>query len=138
MSELKIEDLQLVESAAFKIQFDQKIKSPGKGKTKIDFGEIEIEAGGMLTNNNDLSMMFVNSTPVLVGLTEGEGGEEVENFRLEIEIRLAFSYKTSSKVTQEFIERSQWFFSAQIRTFFKIFADNALRYTTIKELKIPY
>ncbi len=132
---ISLEDLQLIEAAIFSVDFNQTKKSTGKGKISLEYGEVGMEAGGVM-DNNQKKALIINATPKIIGTAE-ENGQEIDGFHLKINFRLFYTYDRSFEVSEKFLSDNQWFFASQVRAYFKVFSDNILNNSTINGIKLP-
>ncbi|WP_142910690.1 hypothetical protein, partial [Klebsiella pneumoniae] len=86
---MQLKDLKLIEVSSTKVEFEQNSHIPGKGKTKIEYGQLNFEAGGTLTQNESKSTVTILASPQITGVREGS---EVPEFTLKISMRMIYIY----------------------------------------------
>ncbi|WP_241569165.1 MULTISPECIES: hypothetical protein [Rosenbergiella] len=138
MRTIKLSDLHLKESVIFSLDFKQSMRKSGEGKVRLEYGEVNLEAGGKVVGDEEFSVLLVRSNPMIEGLSIDDNGNEVHGFHIKMELRLSYTYKSELTVTPEFMQESQWFIASQVRQFFKIYSEDILNKSSLTKLHIPY
>ncbi|EMQ0190757.1 hypothetical protein L9F34_003551 [Klebsiella aerogenes] len=134
---MDLQELRLIEASAINITFKQNSLVKGKGSIKVDYGTVEFEAGGHLVDKPEAGVLAMRASPCIRGFQgDQEHIDGKEEFFLQIEIRLVFVFDSKSEMSQDFILENSWYFSSFIRTFFKNFADDILKNTTLNGIKL--
>lgn len=128
-----LKDIKLLEVTSLNVAFSHNATESGQGRVRTEYGDIEFEAGGTLTEDPSQSVIIVKATPSVTGFREGVEGYD---FSLKISLRMIYSYPTEKKLTQEFLIDSSWYFTSLLKTYFKFYADDILRKTTIEGIKL--
>lgn len=130
-----LNELTLIEALNFETHFTQNGMQTGQGSFEIDYGSLNVEAGGNLLNDTSKSVLVVYAEPKALGKRENQ--ENVE-FTLSIKLRLIFSYPSSYEIDEKFVHENSWFFSSQMKIFFKQYAESILRQSGIDGIKLPF
>lgn len=128
-------DIELIEASSTDISFTHRVVAPGQGKIKVEYGELEIEVGGIPGNYPHHATIVVRATPVITGFRD-----EVEDydFQLKISMRMVYLYPKENDVSESFVVQNTWYFSSFIKTYFKIYAEGVLDKTSIRDIKLPF
>lgn len=135
-----LSEIKLIEVSTSSIHFKHNPMKGGtnKGNFEADIGEITVEAGKKLKSNESLSVIEINASPKVVGISTSSDGSVHETFNLGFGLRLVFTYPDSIDLTPQYLEESRWFFEYNVKIFFKIQCEQILKSTTIKNLELPY
>lgn len=132
-----LHDLKLIESSIVNIDFQQNVKASGQGTIKVEYGTVDFEAGGNLNGNPETTVMVLKATPCIRGFRKDvEQVQGTEDFILKIEMRMIYSIDRKEKITEAFIQKNTWYFSSFLRTYFKQYADDILKHTTLNGIKL--
>lgn len=132
-----LQDLKLIESSAVNIIFKQNVTDSGQGSVKVEYGTVDFEAGGHLTDNPESTVIALRATPCIRGFRKDiEHSEGQEDFILKIEIRMLFAFDSKIKLSDTFIQENSWYFSSFLRAFFKQCAEDILKHTTLHGIKL--
>ncbi|HDK6402123.1 TPA: hypothetical protein M4198_002788 [Klebsiella variicola] len=131
---MQLKDLKLIEVSSTKVEFEQKSHIPGKGKTKIEYGQLNFEAGGTLTQNESKSTVTILASPQITGVREGS---EVPEFTLKISMRMIYIYSKENVIDEKFLAENAWYFSSFLRTYFKMYAEQVFSQSSISGIKLP-
>jgi len=129
-----LNELTLIEAANIETHFNQNGLQAGQGSFEIDYGSLSIEAGGSLIADTSKSVLVVHAEPKAFGKRENH--ESVE-FSLSIKMRLIFAYPASYEIDENFLKENSWFFSSQMKIFFKQYAESILRQSGLAGIKLP-
>lgn len=134
---LKLSDLKLIEAAPFSIDYDQGLKATAQGDISLNYGDVNVEAGGLLPVDQSKALIVINASPEVKGTTV-TGNETVDIFRLKISFRLIYAYDKKLDITPDFLNENRWFFESQIRASFKNFSEDIMKNTTVNNMKLPF
>lgn len=133
-----LSDLNLIEVSARKINFEYSILVPGQGKIKVEYGELNFEAGGELTEDETKGIIRVNAFPSIKGFREIQSDPD---FSLNLNIGMLYVYpkeKMQDSEIESFLQENVWYFASFLRTYFKVYVDNILSTSTINGVKLPF
>lgn len=122
-------DINMVESAILNVEFNQTMLTPGEGTIKVVYGALDFEVGG---GDPSMSSIKVSASPIAQGFRKGS---EKPDFSLKIDIRMIFSYPKSENLNEDFLKEYTWYFSSLMRVYFKFYAEDILKNTTLDGIK---
>ncbi|EJG2186764.1 hypothetical protein BWD41_05360 [Citrobacter braakii] len=126
-------DITMVESAILNVEFNQTMLTPGEGTIKVTYGALDFEVGGgVLTENPSMQSIKVSASPIAQGFRKDV---EKPDFSLKIDIRMIFSYPKDEIVDEDFLKDHTWYFSSLMRVYFKFYAEDILKNTTLDGIK---
>lgn len=131
---MQLKDLKLIQVSSTKLEFEQNSHIPGKGKTKIEYGKLNFEAGGTLTQDESKLTVIVQASPQIIGLREGS---EVPEFTLKMSMRMIYIYPNENVIDEKFLADNAWYFSSFLRAYFKMYAEQVLSQSPISGIKLP-
>ncbi|EPH1426115.1 TPA: hypothetical protein QIC20_001064 [Klebsiella aerogenes] len=132
-----LQNLKLIESSAVSISFQQNVTSSGNGTVKVEYGTVDFEAGGHLTDSPETTVIALRATPCIRGFRKDiEHTEGQEDFILKIEMRMLYAFDSKLKLSESFIQDNKWYFASFIRTYFKQYAEDILKNTTLHGIKL--
>ncbi|EMJ5321148.1 hypothetical protein ACYB9B_24010 [Klebsiella pneumoniae] len=134
---MHLQDLKLIESSAVNIFFNQNVTSSGQGSIKVEYGTVEFEVGGHLTDNPETTVVALKATPCIRGFRKDiEHVEGQEDFILKIEIRMLYAFDSKLELSEKFIQENSWYFSSFLRAYFRQYAEDILKNTTLNGIKL--
>ncbi|MDQ2324570.1 hypothetical protein RBI98_07170 [Citrobacter koseri] len=131
---MQLKDIKLIEVSTKSTIFEQNSFTSGKGKIKVEYGELNFEVGGVLVQDEKKSTVIVTATPQILG--SREGSENLE-FSLKISMRMIYIYSRENVMDEKFLADNAWYFSSFLRTYFKIYAEQIFNQSSISGIKLP-
>ncbi|MES4612991.1 hypothetical protein V2154_10445 [Ewingella sp. CoE-038-23] len=128
-------DIKLIEVNTLDVIFKHAITEPGQGKIRVEYGEIEFEAGGILTVDASSATIRIKAAPAVYGFRDGQ---ENDDFSLKIGISMLYVYPSNQSLDETYLQENHWYFASMLKTYFKFYAEDIFNKSSIDGVKLPY
>lgn len=129
-----LSDISLIEATIVDVVFNQNLQFPGDGGLHVEYGELDFEAGAILSHDATKASIIVIANPKMQGFSNDNGNVI---FSLNIKMRMLYSYSREHEVNEKFINENTWYFTALMKMHFKKYAEDLLNNTTLKGIDLP-
>ena len=128
-------DIKLIEVNTRSVSFDHIVTDPGEGQIRVEYGEIEFEAGGVLVGNESNSTIRIKASPSIYGFREGKVGGD---FVLKIVMNMLYVYPSNQNLDEDYLRDNHWYFASMLKTHFKFYAEDILSKSSINGVQLPF
>lgn len=130
---MQLSELRLIESVLLSADFKQAQFFHGSVEVRFTFGQITFNTEETLSSAEPISTIVIVATPKATASSEGG----IEEFSLNMSIRMVYAYPSTETVSEEFLQENSWYFASFLRTFFKFYADEILQRAGIEGIRFP-
>ncbi|EEO7838286.1 hypothetical protein G6C41_005182 [Salmonella enterica] len=130
---MQLSELRLIESVLLSADFKQAQFFHGSVEMKFTFGQITFNTEETPSSDGPVSTLIIVATPKATASSEGG----IEEFSLNMSIRMVYAYPSTETVSEEFLQENSWYFASFLRTFFKFYADEILQRAGIEGIRFP-
>lgn len=130
---MQLSELTLIESVLLNADFKQAQSFQGAVEMKLTFGQITFNVKEAQSSDGSIPTIIIRATPKA---TASRGGG-IEEFSLNMSIRMVYTYPPTETVSKEFLHENSWYFASYLRTFFKFYADEILQRAGIEGIRLP-
>ncbi|ENQ3930692.1 hypothetical protein ACEF99_002536 [Salmonella enterica subsp. enterica serovar Newport] len=130
---MQLSELRLIESVLLSADFKQAQFFHGSVEMKFTFGQITFNTEETPSSDGSVSTIIIVATPKATANSEGG----IEEFSLNMSIRMVYAYPSTETVSEEFLQENSWYFASFLRTFFKFYADEILQRAGIEGIRFP-
>ncbi|ECC3463690.1 hypothetical protein AA471_13550 [Salmonella enterica subsp. enterica] len=130
---MQLSELRLIESVLLSADFKQAQFFHGSVEVRFTYGQITFNTEETLSSDEPISTIIIVATPKATASSEGG----IEEFSLNMSIRMVYAYPSTETVSEEFLQENSWYFASFLRTFFKFYADEILQRAGIEGIRFP-